>query len=461
MMRHRRKEVVEREKLGSRMGFILLSAGCAIGIGNVWRFPYIAGMYGGGMFVLFYLLFLIAMGVPVMTMEFAVGRASRKSVVRSFSELERPGQKWHLNGYLGMAGNYLLMMFYTTVAGWMLYYFYQMLTGKFTGKDKDQVAEMFQGMLDSPFILTVVMVIIVAAGILICSLGLQKGVERISKIMMTLLLFIIVILAVRSITLEGGAEGLKFYLLPDVQRMKDVGTFETVTAAMNQAFFTLSLGIGAMAIFGSYIDKKRTLLGESVHIAILDTFVAFVSGLIIFPTCFAFDISPDMGPSLIFITLPNIFNHMAGGRVWGTLFFVFMTFAAFSTILAVFENIISCGMDLFQWSRKKSCMVNLIALIVLSLPCIFGYNLWSAFHPLGEGTAILDLEDFMVSNVILPIGSLVYLLFCVTRYGWGFDRYLKEANTGEGLKIPKGIRIYVSYILPVLLIFLILKGWIG
>lgn len=451
---------MEREKLGSRMGFILLSAGCAIGIGNVWRFPYIAGMYGGGMFVLFYLLFLVAMGVPVMTMEFAVGRASRKSVIRSFTELEKPGQKWHLNGYLGMAGNYLLMMFYTTVAGWMLYYFYQMLTGKFVGKDTEQVAGLFQGMLESPSVLTVVMVIIVAAGILICSLGLQKGVERITKVMMTLLLFIIVVLAVRSMTLEGGMEGLKFYLLPDVQRMKEVGILETVTAAMNQAFFTLSLGIGAMAIFGSYIDKSRTLLGESVNIAILDTFVALVSGLIIFPTCFAFDISPDMGPSLIFITLPNIFNHMAGGRVWGTLFFVFMTFAAFSTILAVFENIISCGMDLFHWSRKKSCLFNLAALIVLSLPCVFGYNIWSAVQPLGEGSTILDLEDFLVSNVILPVGSLIYLLFCVTRYGWGFDRYLKETNTGEGIKMPGGVRFYVTFILPVLVIFLTVKGWI-
>ena len=451
---------MEREKLGSRMGFILLSAGCAIGIGNVWRFPYIAGMYGGGMFVLFYLLFLIAMGVPVMTMEFAVGRASRKSVIRSFAELEKPGHKWHLHGYLGMAGNYLLMMFYTTVAGWMLYYFYQMLTGGFTGKDKEQVADMFQGMLEDPTVLTLLMVIIVVTGILICSFGLQKGVERITKVMMTLLLFIIVVLAVRSMTLEGGIEGLRFYLMPDVARMQEVGIPETITAAMNQAFFTLSLGIGSMAIFGSYIDKSRSLLGESVNIAILDTFVAFVSGLIIFPTCFAFDISPDMGPSLIFITLPNIFNHMAGGRVWGTLFFVFMTFAAFSTILAVFENIISCGMDFFHWSRKKSCLVNLVALIVLSLPCVFGYNLWSSIQPLGEGSSILDLEDFMVSNVILPVGSLIYLLFCVTRYGWGFDHYLKEANTGEGLKISRGVRFYVTFILPVLLLVLIVKGWI-
>ncbi|MCI9345831.1 MAG: sodium-dependent transporter [Lachnospiraceae bacterium] len=452
---------MEREKFGSRMGFILLSAGCAIGIGNVWRFPYIAGMYGGGMFVLFYLFFLIAMGVPVMTMEFAVGRASRKSVIKSFTELEKPGHKWHLHGYLGMAGNYILMMFYTTVAGWMLYYFYQMLTGKFSGKDTSQVADMFQGMLANPKVLTTVMVIIVVSGILVCSLGLQKGVEKITKIMMTLLLLIMVVLAVRGMTLPGGTEGLKFYLLPDVQRMQDVGIFETVTAAMNQAFFTLSLGIGSMAIFGSYIDKSRSLLGESVNIAILDTFVALVSGLIIFPTCFAFDISPDMGPSLIFITLPNIFNNMAGGRVWGTLFFVFMTFAAFSTILAVFENIISCGMDLFHWSRKKSCLINLIALTVLSLPCVLGFNIWSAFQPLGEGSGVLDLEDFIVSNVLLPAGSLIYLLFCVTRYGWGFENYLKETNTGEGLKMPKGIRIYVTYILPVLLLFLIVKGWIG
>lgn len=452
---------MEREKFGSRMGFILLSAGCAIGIGNVWRFPYIAGMYGGGMFVLFYLFFLIAMGIPVMTMEFAVGRASRKSIIKSFTALEKPGQKWHLHGYVGMTGNYLLMMFYTTVAGWMLYYFYLMLTGKFMGKNQDEVSDMFQGMLENPAVLTTVMVIVVVAGILICSLGLQKGVERITKVMMTLLLLIIVVLAIRGVTLPGGAEGLKFYLLPDVQRMWDVGIAETITAAMNQAFFTLSLGLGSMAIFGSYIDKSRTLLGESVNIAILDTFVALVSGFIIFPTCSTFDIRPDMGPSLIFITLPNIFNHMTGGRIWGTLFFVFMTFAAFSTILAVFENIISCGMDLFGWSRQKSCMVNLAALIALSLPCVFGFNLWAAFQPLGEGSTVLDLEDFLVSNVLLPIGSLIYLLFCVTRFGWGFEKYRKEANTGEGLQIPAGIRIYVTYILPILLLFLTLNGWIG
>ena len=339
---------MEREKLGSRMGFILLSAGCAIGIGNVWRFPYIAGVYGGGAFVLFYLFFLVIMGIPVMTMEFAVGRASRRSVIRGFETLEKPGQKWHLHGYLGMAGNYLLMMFYTTVTGWMLYYFYQMLTGKFQGKNTDQVGQMFMDMLASPQILTGTMIIVVAAGIFICSIGLQKGVERITKIMMSLLLGIIIILAVHSCMLKGGAEGLKFYLLPDFGKMKEAGVWETITAAMNQAFFTLSLGIGSMGIFGSYIDKKRSLLGESVNIAVLDTFVAFVSGLIIFPACFAFGISPDQGPKLIFVTLPNIFNSMAAGRLWGTLFFVVRSFAACSTILAVCENIISCGMELFQ-----------------------------------------------------------------------------------------------------------------
>lgn len=412
------------------------------------------------MFVLIYLFFLIVMGIPVMTMEFAVGRASRKSIIKSFTELEKPGQKWHIHGYIGMAGNYILMMFYTTVAGWMLYYFYQTLTGKFEGKNTEQVAGMFSDMLGNPLILTVVMLIVVAAGILICSAGLQNGVERITKVMMTLLLLVIVVLAVHSMTLEGGIDGLKFYLLPDVGRMKEVGIMNVVTAAMNQAFFTLSLGMGSMAIFGSYIDKKRTLLGESVNIAVLDTFVAIVAGLIIFPTCFAFGINPDSGPSLIFITLPNIFNNMAGGRAWGTLFFIFMTFAAFSTIIAVFENIISCGMDLFGWSRKKSCLINLIALAVLSLPCVFGFNLWSAFQPLGDGTAVLDLEDFIVSNLILPIGSLCYVLFCVTRYGWGFDKYINEANTGEGLKIPRGLRIYLTYILPVLLFVLIVQGLI-
>lgn len=449
---------MEREKLGSRLGFILLSAGCAIGIGNVWRFPYIAGKYGGGAFVLFYLFFLVVMGVPVMTMEFAVGRASRKSIIKSYTALEKKGQKWHLHGYLGMAGNYLLMMFYTTVAGWMLYYFYQMLTGRFVGKSTEQVGGMFADMLGNPGIMTVAMVIVVAAGILVCSLGLQRGVERMTKVMMIALLVIMLVLAGNSLLLNGGAEGLKFYLLPDFNRMLEVGIIDTIVAAMNQAFFTLSLGIGAMAIFGSYIGKDRSLLGESVSIAVLDTFVAVVAGLIIFPACFSFGIDPDSGPSLIFITLPNVFNAMPGGRIWGTLFFVFMAFAAFSTVLAVFENIISCGMDLFGWNRKKSCGVNLAALLLLSMPCVLGYNIWSGFQPLGAGSSVLDLEDFLVSNLILPFGSLCYLLFCVTRWGWGFDKYMAEANEGKGMKMPRWIRGYVTWVLPVLLLALMIQG---
>ncbi len=449
---------MEREKLGSRLGFILLSAGCAIGIGNVWRFPYITGLYGGGVFVMFYLLFLIVMGIPVMTMEFAVGRASRKSIIKSFTALEKPGQKWHLHGYLGMAGNYLLMMFYTTVAGWMLIYFWKMLTGEFTGKSAAAVGDMFSGMLADPVILMVAMIIVVVAGILVCSMGVQKGVERISKGMMLALLAIMVVLAIHSISLDGGSEGLKFYLVPDWERAVEAGLLDTVVAAMNQSFFTLSLGIGSMAIFGSYIGKERSLLGESVNIAVLDTFVAVVAGLIIFPACFSFGIKPDQGPSLIFVTLPNVFNEMAGGRLWGTLFFVFMAFAAFTTVIAVFENIISMGMDLFGWDRKKSCKVNFVALLVLSIPCVLGFNVWSAFKPFGEGSAVLDLEDFLVSNVLLPFGSLWYVMFCVTKKGWGFENYLAEANEGNGAKVPKWIRFYVKWILPVILVIFMFHG---
>ena len=449
---------MEREKLGSRMGFILLSAGCAIGIGNVWRFPYITGMYGGGMFVLLYLFFLVAMGVPVMTMEFAVGRASRKSVVKSFTELEKPGQKWHLNGYLGMLGNYVLMMFYTSVAGWMLYYFYLMLTGRFTGKDTGQVAEVFQGMLGDPLVVTVCMVIIVVAGILVCSVGLQKGVEKITKIMMVLLLFIIVVLAVRGMTLEGGMEGLKFYLVPDWGKVEKSGLVNVIIAAMNQAFFTLSLGIGAMEIFGSYMSREHTLLGESLRIAVLDTFVAIVSGLIIFPACFAYGVDPGAGPELIFITLPNVFSSMPGGNLWGSLFFLFMTFASFSTIIAVFENIIACCIDKWKISRRKASVINGILLLIASLPCVLGYNVWSSFQPRGAGSAVLDLEDFIVSNLLLPAGSLIFLLFCVTRWGWGFDRYLEEANAGAGMKIPKFLKGYVTWVIPCVIVIILIMG---
>lgn len=449
---------MEREKLGSRLGFILLSAGCAIGIGNVWRFPYVAGKYGGGVFVLFYFVFLFILGLPVMTMEFAVGRASGKSISKSFKVLEKPGQKWHLHGYLGFAGNYCLMMFYTTVAGWMLYYFYLFASGRLSGLDTAGVGNVFSEMLAQPVTMLVLMVIVVVVGIGICSVGLQTGVERITKFMMLALLAIMVVLAVKSLTMEGAKEGLKFYLVPDFKKIADVGMAETIVGAMNQAFFTLSLGIGSMAIFGSYIGKEHSLLNESVHIAILDTFVAVVAGLIIFPACFSFGVNPDSGPSLIFITLPNIFNHMAGGRIWGSLFFIFMAFAAFSTVIAVFENIISCGMDMWGLSRKKSCAINLLLLIGLSIPCVLGFNIWKSFEPLGAGTNVLDLEDFIVSNLLLPLGSLVYLLFCVTKFGWGFDQYLKEANTGKGLKVSGKLKYYLKYVLPVVLIWLFIQG---
>ena len=395
---------------------------------------------------------------PVMTMEFAVGRASKKSVIRSFHELEPKGTKWHWHGYVGLAGNYCLMMFYTTVAGWMLYYFYLMLTGRFTGADAGEVGQMFGSMLAKPGVMAGLMLFVVVVGFGICSAGLQSGVERITKGMMAALLGIMVLLAIHSLTMEGGAEGLAFYLKPDFGRMMEVGIGETMVGAMNQAFFTLSLGIGSMAIFGSYIGKEHTLLKESVNIAVLDTFVAIVAGLIIFPACFSFGINPDSGPSLIFVTLPNVFNNMAGGRIWGTLFFVFMSFAAFSTVLAVFENIISCGMDMWGLSRKKSCLINGILLAVLSLPCVLGFNLWSGFMPFGEGSNILDLEDFIVSNLLLPLGSFVYLLFCVTKKGWGFDNYLKEANTGNGWKVSKALKIYLKVVLPALILFIFAKG---
>lgn len=449
---------MEREKLGSRLGFILLSAGCAIGIGNVWKFPYMAGQYGGGAFVIFYIFFLIVLGLPVMTMEFSVGRASQKSPVKAYNALEKKGSKWHLHGYVALLGNYFLMMFYTTVAGWMLHYYYLTAIGKFEGASTEKVSEIFNEMLGQPKVMLFWMVIVVAAGIFICSVGLQKGLERITKGMMILLLAIMIILAVNSLLLKGGSEGLEFYLKPDFGRMKDVGIGATIVGAMNQSFFTLSLGIGAMAIFGSYIGKDRALFGESVNVAVLDTFVAIVSGLIIFPACFAFGVDAKSGPSLIFLTLPNIFNHMPFGRLWGSLFFIFMSFAAFSTVLAVFENIISCGMDLTGCSRKKSSIVNFFILLIASIPCALGFNIWSSFAPFGAGSTIMDLEDFIVSNILLPLGSLVYLLFCVTRYGWGFDHFMAEANTGKGLKIRRWMKPYFTWVLPFIILILFLLG---
>ena len=448
----------ERERLGSRLGFILISAGCAIGIGNVWKFPYMAGQGGGGAFVLFYLLFLLILGLPIMTMEFAVGRASQKSPVKAYYALEKPGQKWHIHGYITLIGCYLLMMFYTTVAGWMLHYFYLTATGKFTGLDSDAVASQFNTMLSQPQVMGFWMVIIVIAGILVCSIGLQNGLEKVTKVMMISLLFIMVILAINSFFMDGAKEGLSFYLIPDFERMKEIGIIKTITGAMNQAFFTLSLGIGAMSIFGSYIGKERSLLGESLNIALLDTFVAITSGLIIFPACFTFHVDQTSGPGLIFITLPNIFNHIPMGKLWGSLFFIFMSFAAFSTILAVFENIISCGIELTGWSRKKSSFINAIAIILLSVPCVLGYNLWSSDIFAVFGGAVLDFEDFLVSNLFLPLGSLVYLLFCTSRYGWGWKNFTTEANTGKGLKIQNWMRGYISYILPLIVLFIFFFG---
>lgn len=448
-----------RERFSSRLGFILISAGCAVGLGNVWRFPYITGQYGGAAFVLVYLIFLVLLGLPIMVMEFAVGRASQKSAARSFHVLEPAGTKWHLQGYACMAGNYLLMMFYTTVGGWMAAYIFKTLTGEFKGLDSDGVAAVFNDMLARPGYMTFWMVLVVLLSFFICSLGLQKGVERITKAMMSCLFLILLILCIRSVTLPGASEGLRFYLIPDFTRFTENGVGNTIFAAMGQAFFTLSLGIGAMAIFGSYIGKDRTLTGETINICLLDTLVAFLAGLIIFPSCFAFGVDPGQGPGLVFITLPNIFNQMVGGRIFGVLFFVFMTFAAQSTIIAVFENIISFSMDLFGTSRKKAVLINGIAISLLSLPCVFGFNIWSGFQPLGAGSTIQDLEDFIVSNNLLPLGSMVYLLFCTSRYGWGWKNFLAEADTGKGVKFPVWARVYVSYILPLIVLFIFIMGY--
>ena len=450
---------MQRERLGSRLGFILLSAGCAIGVGNVWKFPWMVGQYGGGAaFVLFYVIFLLILGLPIMTMEFAVGRASQKSPVRAYQVLEKPGSRWHIHGYLAMIGNYLLMMFYTTVCGWMLHYFYLTAAGRFVGATTEQVGAVFGEMLSRPGVMAGCMIAVVVIGFLINSFGLQGGLERVTKVMMIALLAIMVVLAVNSIRTPGSGEGLRFYLIPDFGRMAETGVANVVVGAMNQAFFTLSLGIGAMAIFGSYIGKGRALMGEAVNVAVLDTFVAFTAGLIIFPACFAFNVSPDSGPNLIFVTLPNIFNHMAGGRLWGSLFFVFMAFAAFSTVLAVFENIMSCCMDLTGWSRKKTAAINIVLMILLSLPCVLGFNVWSGFQPFGPGSNVLDLEDFLVSNLWLPLGSLVYLLFCTSRYGWGWKNFQNEANDGGGIKVRDGIRFYVSYILPLIVLVIFVLG---
>ena len=452
---------MSRDRLAIRLGFILLSAGCAIGIGNVWKFPWMVGQYGGAIFVLIYIACLIVLGIPVMTMEFAVGRAAQRSPAVMFRELEPPKSKWHFHGITCLAGCVILMMFYNNVAGWMMNYFFKTATGRFEGLDTESVNAEFGNMLGDPVWQTIFMAAAVIIGIAVCMLGVQKGLERVTKVMMVALLVLMVVIAINSLFLEGASEGLKFYLVPNIENVKKAGIFNVIVAAMNQAFFTLSLGIGSMAIFGSYLGKDRALMGEAVNVAVLDTFVAFTSGLIIFPACFAYGINPGAGPALIFQTLPTVFNNMPLGRLWGSLFFVFMSFAALSTVLAVFENIIACVMDLTGWKRIKTCIVVGIGMLLLSLPCVFGYNIWSGFAPFGEGTAILDLEDFVVSNLLLPIGALIFTLFCVTRCGWGWKNFMAEANTGKGLKVRSWMRWVFTIAIPAIIIIIFVMGLVS
>ena len=448
----------QRESFGSRLGFILVSAGCAIGIGNVWRFPTVTGQCGGGIFVLFYLLFLVLMGLPVLTMELAVGRAGRGAARSAYKALEPGGSKWHIHGWVAIFGCYMLMMYYTTVSGWMVTYFYKFVTGEFVpGMDAEQTGAVFENLLASPGQMAFWMILTVATGFFVCSRGLQNGLEKVSKYMMSALLILILVLAVHSLTLSGAGEGIRFYLVPNLDTVREVGLKNVITAAMNQSFFTLSLGVAAMEIFGSYMGKERTLAGEGVRICGLDTFVAIMAGLIIFPACFSYGVEVGAGPSLIFITLPNVFVNMTGGRIWGSLFFLFMTFASFSTVIAVFENIMSFCMDMFGWKRSKAALINCLIILAASMPCVLGYNVWSNLHLIG-GRDVLDSEDFIVSNLLLPIGSLIYLLFCVTKWGWGFSNYMEEANTGKGLKIAKWLKPYFQFILPMLILIILIQG---
>lgn len=450
---------MERENFKSKLGFILVSAGCAIGIGNVWRFPFVTGQNAGGIFVLLYLLFLVIMGIPVLTMELAIGRASKKSAVLAYKTLEKPKSKWHIHGWFCILGCYLLMMYYTPVSGWMLSYFFKFATGTFeSGMSSEDVSNVFSNLMSNPTEMIIWMAIMAIAGFFVCSKGIQNGIEKVSKVMMILLLTLIIILAVNSLALTGAAEGIKFYLVPDMEKVKSIGIGHIITSAMSQAFFTLSLGIASMEIFGSYMTREKTLPSESIKICILDTFVAITAGLIIFPACFSYGVQPDQGPALIFVTLPNVFVNMAGGRIWGTLFFLFMTFACFSTVIAVFENLISFSIDMFNLSRTKAVIINAIIMLIGCLPCIFGFNILSGFSIFGKG--VLDIEDFIVSNLLLPVGAFLYSLFCSTKFGWGFDGYLNECNQGKGIKFPRFIKPYVKYILPVLVLIVFISGFI-
>ncbi len=450
---------MKRESFGSRIGFILVSAGCAVGLGNVWKFPYMCGAYGGAIFILIYLLFLVILCLPVLVCEFAVGRASRMSVAKSFDTLEPDGTRWHLMKYIGMIGCYLLMMFYTMVGGWMLYYCFRSLRGDFTGASSETIQQYFSDMLADPGTMIFWTVLICVIGFSVCAIGLQKGIERITKVMMTLLFIVMIALAVRSVTMPGSSEGIRFYLVPDIDKMLETGIGNVLFGALSQAFFTLSIGIGAMLIFGSYLDKSNRLAGEAISIGVLDTLVALTAGLIVIPSCFAYGIQPDAGPSLVFITLPNIFSQMTAGGIWSALFFLFLTFAALSTIIAVFENLVAINMDLLGWSRKKSTLVCAVLIIILSMPCVLGYNILSGVQPLGEGSTIMDLEDFLVSNNLLPLGSMGILLFCTRKNGWGWDNFKKEADTGNGIKLPSFMRPLMSYIIPAAIMIIFLKGY--
>lgn len=449
----------EREQFNSRIGFILVSAGCAIGLGNVWKFPYICGMYGGAAFIVMYVIFLTLLGLPILICEFSVGRASRRGIGMAFNILEKKGTNWHRLKWMGIIGSYILMMFYTMVGGWMFYYAYLEISGKLTGLDASGIKDVFNSMLSNPLLMLffAILAILIAFGV--CALGLQNGVERITKVVMSLLLCLMVILAVHSFVLPNASEGIRFYLVPDLELVKQSGIGEAVFAAMTHAFFTLSIGMGAMEIFGSYLDKKRSLTGEAINIVLLDTFVALMAGFIIIPACFSYGVSPDSGPSLLFITLPNVFNNMAGGRVWGFLFFVFMSFAALSTIIAVFEEIIAVWMDITECKRSKAVTINIFAITLLSIPAILGFNLLSGFQPIGAGSTVMDLEDFLVSYNLLPLGSLVLVLFCTKKNGWGFDNFIKEADTGDGIKLPLWIRKYMTYGLPLIITIVYLKGY--
>ena len=450
-----------REKLASRLGFIFLSAGCAIGLGNVWRFPYIAGQNGGGAFVALYLVALAVIGMPILLMEFASGRAAQRSIVRLHSALT-PGKKaWRVHGLAGFLGNVLLMMFYTTVTGWMLIYFVRMAKGGFSGLSPEAVGAAFGGMLGDPWTMAAAMLAVTAASTLVCAVGLQKGVERVTKVLMCGLLLLIVVLAVNSVALDArnsGLAGLRFYLVPDLGRMQSVGIAKVTVEAMNHAFFTLSLGIGSMAIFGSYIGRNHALLGETAHVCLLDTIVAVSAGVIIIPACFAYGVNPGQGPGLIFATLPNVFNDMPLGRLWGTLFFAFMSCAALTTVIAVFENLLACLMDIFGWSRRRASLVTGGALALLALPCLLGFNVWSGVHPLGAESCILDLEDFLVSNLLVPFGGLAFALYSCHRFGWGWRNFVSEANTGRGPRVPNGLRVYCAYVLPVVIVALFVLG---